>query len=143
METHVEIEIDYQRDALTLVQQFIKEKLSNDLLNLATFDLASIRDDGRFGNSDKHLGIENMKICKAIYALVGNTVDNDLTYDKLLFGRGYQMGLIATVLDLCRKGGANNEEDLHLFRLPIDLLEVIDFFKEQTYTIGNVYVRRI
>lgn len=142
MKTHVEIEIDYRGDALRLVQMFVKEKLDGDVTKLATFDLASIRDDIRFGNSDKHQGIEQMRICKAICALCDCANDTGLTYDKLIFGKGYQMKKIASSDGLCKSVSATNEEDLHLYNLPIDLLEKIDLFKANSYTIGNVIVEK-
>ncbi|MCQ2147747.1 MAG: hypothetical protein MJZ16_09555 [Bacteroidales bacterium] len=126
-----------------MVKQFVSKCLSNDLSNLASFDLGTIRDHSAFGNSDKHQGIEDMKICKAICYLLDSGSDTDITYDKLLFGHGYEMKLIASSSMLCEKVGVSNEEDLHLLNLPIDLLERLDSFKEHTYTIGNVYAKKI
>ena len=66
-----------------LLLDFIREKLDGKLDNIRTFDIKTLRDDGKFGCPGRYFDCDDTEIMRAIYVVLWEDVLPELSMDTL------------------------------------------------------------
>ena len=126
--------------AISLVNDFIRDKLDGDIMRLTSFDFHNLRDDKKYGNCGGYAFCpEKTNIMKAIMALAFTDAWPDISYSGF-DSCDYEADMVNTYLMLLGFPLGDNFKGLRNFRPDASLLDRCWAFYHLCHTIGNYAV---
>ena len=126
--------------AVSLVKDFIKDKLDGDIMRLTSFDFHDLRDDKKYGNCRGYAFCpEKTSIMKAIMALAFKDAWPEISYNGFDC-YDYEADMVNTYLMILGFPLGDNFKGLRNFRPDATMLDRCWAFYRLCHTIGNYAV---